>query len=320
MPETWRASLEGVSRPNLSAARTLSQHTYMWVPKQLGGGALRAFSRLIMRSRVRGLARSEWPDGLSAPDARGAVYALDEVVLDTPSVLAALRDNHPGRVLRIPDDDDPSFDEASGCLRVAGLRVHAERFIFTAGAGNEALLSRAGIDDVGHQRRPLHQVLVGGMKHALFVHCVGKSTRPLATVTAHPSPDGGFVWNVGGGVAERGVGESSDVLIERARNELPRLFPGADFSAARWATFRVDRAEGATSGGFRPGGPMLQTRGRFTIAWPTKLALAPALAARVLALLREQRLSPGPSEIEALGVLPVPDVARPPWEKIETWS
>jgi len=320
MPETWRACLAGASRPDLSAARTLSQHTYMWVPKQLGGGALRAFSRLIMRSHVRGLARSEWPDGLYAPSARGAVYALDEVVLDTPSVLAALRDNHPGRVLRIPDGEAPGFDTGSGCLHVAGLRVRAERFIFTAGAGNEALLSRAGIEDVGHQRRPLHQVLVGGMKQAVFAHCVGKSTRPLATVTSHPGPDGSYVWNVGGSIAERGVDDSSDVLVERARHELPRLFPGADFGAARWATFRVDRAEGATSGGFRPGGPMLETRGRFTIAWPTKLALAPALAARVLALLREQRLSPGSSDIAALGALPVPAVARPPWETIETWS
>jgi hypothetical protein len=102
MPETWRASLEGASRPDLSRARTLSQHTYMWVPKQLGGGLLRTFSRLIMRSRVQGLAPPEWPDGLRDPDARGAVYALDEVVLDTPSVLAALRDSHPGRVLGFP--------------------------------------------------------------------------------------------------------------------------------------------------------------------------------------------------------------------------
>jgi hypothetical protein len=158
------------------------------------------------------------------------------------------------------------------------------------------------------------------MKQALYVHCVGKSTRPIATVTAHPHPDGGYVWNVGGAIAEEGVGESSDALVERARRELPRLFPGADFSEARWATFRVDRAEGAMDGGFRPGGPMLETRGRYMIAWPTKLALAPALAIRVLALLHEQGLAPGPSDIEALGALQPPAVARPPWERVEAWS
>jgi len=320
MPATWSDSLQGSRGPDLSRARTLSPNTYLWVPRQLGGGLLGAFSRLLMRSRIRGLPRSEWPDALSSHSAAGSVYALDELVVDIPSVLEALRAGHRERVRRIPDREGLSFGNGDGRLKVGDISVGARRFVLAAGAGNEELLLRAGVDGVRQQRRPLHQVLVGGMKQRLYAHCVGKSTRPLATVTAHPCPAGDYVWNVGGLVAEDGVAESEAQLVERARRELPRLFPAADFGAARWATLRIDRAEGAIAGGRRPSGPLVDSRDRFIVAWPSKLALAPVLSERVVQLLREQQVRPGAAEIEALSALAEPDVARPPWEGIGAWS
>ena len=320
MPATWSDSLQGSGGPDLSGSRVLSPRTYMWVPRQLGGGLLGVFSRVVMRSRLVRLPRSEWPDGLHSPSAAGSVYALDELVLDIPSVLEALRAAHRERIRRIPDPEQLSFGDGDGCLRVGDISVSAQRFVLAAGAGNEGLLRLAGVDGVRQQRRPLHQVLVAGMKQPLYVHCVGKSTRPVATITAHPSSAGDYVWNVGGLVAEDGVAESEAQLVRRARRELPRLFPAADFGGARWATFRIDRAEGAFAGGHRPSGPMLDSRDRFIVAWPTKLALAPALSDRVVRLLREQQLRPRASEIEALEALAEPDVARPPWERIAAWS
>ena len=320
MPATWRDSLQGASGPDLSHAKTLSPRTYMWVPKQVGAGVLRAFSRIAMRSRVRGLPRAEWPDGLDSHSAAGSVYALDEIVVDVPSVLEALKAAHRERIRRIPNREPLSFASGDGCLRIGDITVGAQRFVLAAGSGNEELAVHAGIDDVQHQRRPLHQVVVAGMKQPLYAHCVGKSTKPLATITAHPSSQGDYVWNVGGLIAEDGVGESEAGLIQRAQRELPRLFPAADFGAARWATFRIDRAEGAVAGGRRPGGPVVHSHGKFIIAWPTKLALAPALSERVVDLLHRQQVRPGASQIEALSALPEPDVALPPWERVEAWS
>ena len=328
MPATWGESLRGAGGPDLSSARTLSSRTYMWVPRQLGGGLLGTFSRLIMRSRVEALARSEWPDGLASQSAEGAVYALDELVLDMPSVLEALRANHRERIRRVPERDGRSalaFSHADGHLQVGDVAVAAQRIVLAAGAGNEELLGLAGIADVGHQRRPLHQLLIAGMKQPLYAHCVGKSTKPLATVTAHPSSQGDYVWNVGGLLAESGVAESEAALIQRAQRELPQLFPAADFGAARWATFRIDRAEGAVGGGRRPGGPTVDSRGRCIVVWPTKLTLAPSLSERVIELLRRQEVKPGATriegieEIEGLAALSEPEVARPPWEGVETW-
>lgn len=317
MPATWSNSLQGSTGPDLSAARVLSPRTYMWVPRQLGGGVLGAFSRIVMRSRVRSLPRSDWPDGLHSPSAPGSVYAMDELVLDIPSVLEALRSSHRRRVRRT-DRERLSF--GGGRLAVGDLSVRAQRFVLAAGAGNEELMLQGGVEGVRQQRRPLHQVVVSGMKQPLYVHCVGKSTRPLATVTAHPGPAGDTIWNVGGLIAEDGVAQSGDELVERARRELPALFPAADFGAARWASFRIDRAEGAFAGGRRPTGPLVLPKGEFIVAWPTKLALAPALSERVVRLLREQQVRPGASEVEALAALEEPTVARPPWEAIEAWS
>jgi len=320
MPATWSDSLKGSQGPDLTGARALSPHTYLWIPRQLGSGVLGAFSRLLMRSRVRGLPPSEWPDGLIAHSAAGSVFALDELVLDIPSVLEALRAAYTERIRRIPARQGISFGTGDGRMRVGDLSVGAQRFVLAAGAGNEELMLRAGVDGVRQQRRPLHQVLVAGMKQPLYAHCVGKSTRPLATITAHPCPAGDYVWSVGGLVAEEGVAESEAQLVQRARRELPRLFPAADFGAARWATFRIDRAEAASAAGRRPSGPSVDARDRFIVAWPTKLALAPVLSERVVQLLHQQQLRPGAAEIEALGALEEPDVARPPWEEIEAWS
>lgn len=320
MPRVWRGAIEGTGGPDLTGARTLSPCTYMWLPRQLGGGLVGAFSRLVMRSRVRPLARAEWPSTLDAPGAAGSVYALDELVLDVPSVLEALRAAHDERIRRLPEGEPPTFQDDGAGLRIGDLRVRAQRIVLTAGAGNETLLARAGLGDVRTQRRPLHQVLVAGMKHPLYAHCVGRSTKPLATVTAHPSADGDYVWYVGGLLAEQGVTEDEATLVQRARRELARLLPGADFGGARWATFRVDRAEGAVAGGRRPGGPIVHERDRVLVAWPTKLALAPALAERIVQRLRQGRVRPGEARLAGLASLPRPEVARPPWEEVSAWS
>ncbi len=108
--------------------------------------------------------------------------------------------------------------------------------------------------------------------------------------------------------------------LQSARRELPRLFPAADFDGARWSAFRIDRAEGAEPRGRRPSGPQVESRGSLIVAWPTKLALAPALAERVVRLLADQQVRPADSQIDSLARLAEPEIARPPWEGRIEWS
>jgi glycine/D-amino acid oxidase-like deaminating enzyme len=293
----------------------------MWLPRQFGGGILGLFSSLIMRSRVQKLPRSEWPPPLRGSGASGTVFALDEFVLDMPSVVTALSSMHRERIRKIPDAESVEFDSEHDCVRVGAVTIAAQRIVFAAGSGNEDLMRRAAIDDVPCQRRPLHQVLVRGMHEPLYLHCVGKSTKPLATITSHPTSEGDeYVWYIGGLIAEDGVVESDETLIARAQRQLPHLIPAADFSAASWSTLRIDRAEGGDASGRRPGGSVVVTRGPYVVAWPTKLALAPRMADRAVAAFREQGLRPGKPATGALAALPEPTVARPPWEGSMRWN
>jgi glycine/D-amino acid oxidase-like deaminating enzyme len=320
MPAVWRASLEGAGGPDLRRVRVLSPTTHMWLPRQPGERLVGLFSRLAMRSRVRRLSRDEWPEPLRSAAAAGTVLTLDELVLDVPSLLAAFQALHRERIRKITAPDAVRFADGGSLLRAGPVTIAAQRIVFAAGAGNEELMARAGITGVPAHRRPLHQVMARGMAEPLYAHCIGRSTKPLATVTSHPTPDGSFVWYVGGMIAEDGVAESEEQLISRARHELPRLFPGADFSAASWATLRVDRAEGGSTRRRRPGGPVVRSARSFLIVWPTKLALAPSLARRVLTVLREQGLRPARSVLDGLAELPEPAIAPPPWERAARWS
>ena len=318
MPGVWRDALEGRRGPDLAKARLLSQRTHLWIPSQLGGGLIGAFSRLMMRSRVEALPRDRWPEGLKAGTRRGSVYALDEVVVDVPSVLSALDAAHSDCVRLLPQGAQPRFE--GGEADLGPLRVAAQRFVFAAGAGNEKLLAGAGMSDWPYRRRPLHQLLIGGIEEPLYAHCVGRNPKPLATVTTHPTASGEGVWYVGGLMAEDGVAESPERLIERAQQELPKCFPAVDFGSARWATFRVDRAEGIAPSTRHLGGPVLGEQKEFLAVWPTKLALAPALAERVYHQFQRQGLRPMTSQLDALSSLERPEVARPPWEEAEWLS
>ena len=321
MPARWRASLAGRQEPNLRGAPPLADAMQMWLPPQVGGRLLANFSRQLMRGHMRECAADERPAVL--PQGRGgSLFDLDETVIDVPLVLAALQNLHPAQIRELPAGVEVRLMEHAGGVSITagGLEIAAQRAVLTAGVGNETLLADAGLTRFACQRRPLHQVIVRGMTMPLFLHCVGKSSKPLATITSHRDGAGGYYWYIGGLLAEQGVEQTTEQLIKAAKKELTRLLPGADFSRAQWASHRVDRAEPASRGGLRPASASALSQGALIVGWPTKLALAPVLAERVLALLENDAVRPGPCELDGLAALPAPAIARPPWESVQTWN
>ncbi|MEN0105252.1 MAG: FAD-dependent oxidoreductase, partial [Pseudomonas sp.] len=192
-------------------------------------------------------------------------------------------------------------------LRVDGRDIHAQRVVLSAGAGNAALLTALGQSQPLMQRRPLHMVMVKGPTlKPLYAHCLGGGPKPRVTVTSHPTADGQWLWYLGGDLAEAdGVARDGQAQIAAAQKEMANLLPWVDFSQAHWATLRVDRAEPAQSGLVRPDNAFLAEHQRLLIGWPTKLALAPDLADRVLAALRRDGVQPGNHP-------PLPELPRPP--------
>jgi glycine/D-amino acid oxidase-like deaminating enzyme len=322
MPERWRASLAGDTGPDLSTASPLATAMQMWLPPQLGGGLLAGFSQKAMRGRMREAPKDTWPNCVAGATG-GHLFELDEIVVDVPAILTALHAAHADRIRQIPDDcafEVTSNGRQGAVIGIDDYEIETQFFVFAAGAGNDELLRGAGMKQLQGQSRPLHQVMISGMKTPLYIHCVGKNPKPLATITSYPDGQGRHFWYVGGLLAEQGIEQTPDALIRTAKQELARLLPGADFTGTGWATHAVNRAEPAHRGGLRPTSATAKSFGSGIVAWPTKLALAPVLADKVLEILRQAELEPGPQELGGLVDLPRPAIARPPWQEVGQWS
>ncbi|WCD79932.1 NAD(P)/FAD-dependent oxidoreductase [Pseudomonas sp. TUM22785] len=316
MPRRWREALAGNGELDLRPVRLLSDAHYLWSPGSLAGNITSFFASKAVRGRVDQVKGDALPPALQHPKFKGKVYRLAELVLDVPSLIQRLADLA-GDGLLAGHNIEPlrEGDELVG-LVVDGRAIRAQRIVLSAGAGNEALLQALGIQQPGMQRRPLHMVMVKAPSlKPLYAHCLGGGPKPRVTVTTHPAADGQWVWYLGGDIAEAdGVARNEAEQIAAAEKELRDLLPWIDLSAAQWATLRVDRAEPSQSGLVRPDNAFLADQGRLLVGWPTKLALAPDFADRVIAALERDGVQP--TQQPPLPELPRPSLAQPVWEEL----
>ncbi|EQM68929.1 FAD-dependent oxidoreductase [Pseudomonas tohonis] len=316
MPRRWREALAGDGELDLRPVRLLSDAHYLWSPGSLAGNITSFFASKAVRGRVDQVKGDALPPALQHPKFKGKVYRLAELVLDVPSLIQRLADLA-GDGLLAGHAIEPlrEGDELVG-LVVDGRAIRAQRIVLSAGAGNEALLQALGIQQPGMQRRPLHMVMVKAPSlKPLYAHCLGGGPKPRVTVTTHPAADGQWVWYLGGDIAEAdGVVRNEAEQIAAAEKELRDLLPWIDLSAAQWATLRVDRAEPSQSGLVRPDNAFLADQGRLLVGWPTKLALAPDFADRVIAALERDGVQP--TQQPPLPELPRPSLAQPVWEEL----
>ena len=316
MPRRWREALAGDGELDLSGVRILSQAHYLWSPGTLAGNLTSFFASKAVRGRVDQVKGEQLPPALQDPRFKGKVYRLAELVVDVPSLIERLA-NLAGDGLLAGQSIEPLLDNNEWVgLRVDGRDIHAQRIVFSAGAGNAELLAGAGISVPAQQLRPLHMVLVKGPSlKPLYAHCLGGGPKPRITVTTHPAANGEWVWYLGGDIAEAdGVAREPAEQIAVAQKELSNLLPWVDLSQAQWATLRVNRAEPAQSGLVRPDNAFLSDQGRLLVGWPTKLALAPDFSDRVLQALEQDGIKPG--HAPALPELPRPPLGQTPWEQL----
>ncbi len=316
MPRRWREAIEGSGELDLSGVRLLSEAHYLWSPGSLAGNLTSFFASKAVRGRVDQVKGEQLPPALQHPKFKGKVYRLAELVLDVPSLISRLT-TLAGDSLLAGQTITPLREagELVG-LCVDGRDIRARRVVLSAGRGNADLLADLGVEQPRQQLRPLHMVLVKGRGlKPLYAHCLGGGPKPRITVTSHPAADGQWVWYLGGDVAEAdGVARSEAAQIAAAQKEVQQLLPWIDLSDARWATLRVDRAEPAQSGLVRPDNAVLAEQGSLLVGWPTKLALSPDFADRVIAALERDGIQPGTHA--PLPELPRPPQAQPVWEEL----
>lgn len=313
MPALWRQCLAGDGPLDLRQARLLSRDYYLFSDDRLTSRLTAFFGSKSLRGRIERVTREKYPP-IFADGFKGSLYKLQDIVLDTSSLIDTLQQSQAPYIFKA--DATLATDEPMPVLHLQdGTRLQARYCILAAGAGNEAILARAGIDRIAMQRRPLHQVMVKSSSlPSLYAHAVSMQTgaTPRITITSHQARDGETVWYLGGGLAETGTERDDEEQIRMARAELDALLPWVSLAGSRWATLRIDRAEPAQPEKNRPEYPFARAVGQVIVCWPVKLTLAPMLAGQVLSLLP----SPEGKAEEVLPVLPSPGVAQPPWEQL----
>jgi glycerol-3-phosphate dehydrogenase len=324
MPGIWRDCLQGQGELDLRQVKILSPHQYMWSTTSLTSRMAGFFASHVMRSRTKSLGKTERPQIFQDAGFKGHVYRLDEPVLDTASIIASLAQPlldaivhaELGTITVQGDDTSKLVLKASDGT---AWYVHTKRVVLAAGQGNARLLTAMARETPAMQLRPLQMVMLrGGLPEMLYAHCLGASVNPRLTITSHYDTHEEIVWYLGGQLAEDGVTRTEAEQIQAAQTELQDLMPWLDLAQTQWATLPIDRAEPKQPDVKRPDTSFFDdTRGVIT-TWPTKMALAPKLAADVLQHLEQMGVSA--SSTQTLPAWPRPAFAVLPWQEEQRWN
>lgn len=329
MPSLWRKCLAGDGDVNLSQASILSDHFYMWSSASVTSKLSTFFASKATRGRVDKIKAKDRPEVFQHPDFSGQLYKLVDMVLDVPSVITALANNvnqaNLSKTFLVPTAQQQwQVNDGQAWLLITNndqiIEVKAKQFIFTAGKGNGDILRQLNAPKPQMQIRPLQQVIIKhDYPHPFYGHCLGADKTPRLTISSHKAKDGKWVWYLGGSLAEKGVTQSAEELINCAKQELHKLMPWVDLGNAQWSTLAVDRAEPKQKNFARPDQAFIGSLDNIdnaAVAWPTKLTLAPNLSNEVLRLLQQKNILPANSNsINSLNtLLPIASIADSPWD------
>ncbi len=331
MPDHWQACLRGEGDVDLRGVDILSDHFYLWSSNTTLSKMTTFLASKATRGRVEKVKKKALPAIFQQPGFRGTVYKLVDIVLDVPKVVQKLAENCPGRTFQIDWNKASWQKDKDGTAALdfdhdgRTVRLNARQFVLTAGQGNEKMLADLEADSPKMQRRPLQQAMVKhNYPHTFYGHCLGAEKTPRLTISSHPCKDGSQVWYLGGSLAEDGVKQTSEEVIENAKKELSELMPWVDLKDAQWATLNVDRAEPQQKNLARPDQAFAEKAGNCAnviAAWPTKLTLSPNLADEVITLLKNSDIQPQSGDISSLNFLPPPPVSATPWDDaFPTWN
>ncbi len=326
MPERWRACLRGDGEVDLRQVKVLSEHHYMWSRDKLMSKLTSFFASKAIRGKVAAEAGEKRPEAFQHEDFRGNFYALNELVLDMPTLVSQLVDQAEESIYKFdcsqPGCIEVAEDGSIAAVTLQGknkrVKVTAQRFILTAGEGNESLLHLANLNRPAMQRRPLHMVIVKhNYSQPIYAHCIGAGSKPLITITSHWMDDGQPVWYLGGNLAETGVELDRETQIASAKTLIKEVLPWVDLGQTQWGSFMIHRAEPQQRTMLRPDTAFVHQQHNILTCWPTKLALTPHLADEVMKKLESDQLTPqSTSDYSQLRFLSQPKIATPIWQEL----
>ncbi len=324
MPQRWKDCFNGQGEIDLSAAKKLSAHQYLWSNKNIASRLTGFFASKVMSSRMKHLSSKDFLAPFSHPDFSGDLYQLDEPVLDIQSVVESIRQQFEAFIFQYQVTDIQQLVDGYKIeTNTQDISVRAQKLILTAGSGNEKLLNSLNFQQPQMQRRPLYMPILKAKSSylpMLYAHCLGASALPKMTITSYPLVNDEIAWYLGGEIAEKGVSRSLDEQIKAAKQELQKLMPWMDFSHCQWSALAIDRAEPKMHDASRPIEPAVFKENNLITAWPVKLAMTPIMVDKIIAKLEAMPDGSNDSiENTIVNNLPSAQTTKLPWQKVEHW-
>ncbi len=310
IPPLWRDCLAGSGEVDLSGVRQLARQQYLCTPEPHRGWLSRLFRRI---PKPGAQTNPDYTAQFAQLGLAGAMYRLDEPVLEVASLLQTLADAQREAIL-LNEGSAILSSDSTITLRAEEqepVLIKPNWCVFTAGIRNATQMWAP------LQLRGLHMVMVRGkqLPEDVYVHYLDDSLMSRLTLTSHRAADGGVIWYLGGRLAEQGIRRRTHQQIHEARRELTHLLPKVNLKGAQFATLRVRRVVPRQSDKKRP--PEKSSvfqNGKVLVAWPSSLTMAPFTAEAVIKRLQQAGLSPAKVDLGCLTDWPRPAVARYPWD------
>lgn len=315
MPQKWRNALNGEGSVDLSSAKALTDSQLLLIPQGILGGITKIVTQKILGDSVHEIPQDKWPEEIKQSGFRGTVIFMDEIVLDMPTIIRGLAEPYRNCIRKISKEE--SLDPLSFLKE---QNIEAKKIIFTSAINNHPLASQNGQDQgLETQTRPL---LMGMMKNApypLFAHLIGKTDKPVCTITTHKDKDGDLIWYLGALVAERKKEDNPNKVYAAAIKAFKHYLPNMDISNIVWATLPIDRSEGKSkTDGWMPDTPTIHHAEDILYCWPTKMTFAPMLGDMIVEDLKKMKITPS-QQTSDFSFLPEVKYTQTPWDNAK-WT
>lgn len=313
MPERWYAALHGEGEVDLSSAKIATKSQQLLIPTGFMGGITRLVTERAFANTVRSVPKDEWSDDIKGSGFKGSVIFMNEPVLNIPTVLRALAEPYRDCIRKITDE------QANAPFKfLKDHNISAKKVIFTsAGSNHEIAKNNDHNKGLETQKRPLVQGMMQNAPFPLFAHLIGKTDKPIATITTHEMSDGTLVWYIGGLVAERAIDAPVQDVISAALKAFKTYMPYVDVSNVKWATLPVNRVEGKSkTDSWMPDTPTIHHTEEALYCWPTKLAFAPMFGDMVQDRLKTDNITPS-HKTSVYDFLPLAEYTQTPWDKAQ---
>lgn len=317
MPQRWRDALNNNGDVDLSRAKIAAHSQNLMIPRGFLGGITKVITQKTLGDHVRDIPHNEWPEHLKNCGFNGSIVAMGELVLDVPSVIHALAAPYKDCIRKISETEAHNpFDFLNS------HNIKPRYTIFTAAANNHNI-AQAQQHDTGlqTQKRPLMQGMIKNAPFPLWAHLVGKSDKPVASITTHTAHEGTLMWYLGGGVAERKIDANPHDVLKAMKHAFAQYLPNIDFSKTRWSTLPINRIEGKSkTDSWMPDTPTIHKQDNVLYCWPTKLTFAPMLSDIIIEKIDiKPQLQSKKSILNDYSFLPPAIYAQTPWDNETQW-